>query len=257
MTLESIKNISVCIPTYNCDSTIEKVIEPFIQNKYELIVMDSGSTDKTLEILQSYGINHHYHPYETHAQQMNHTISFARTDWILCIDSDEIPSTEFMNAIEAINDLISKHHISIDTAYRIKRIWNVLGKDVNCMYPCSSPDYPVRLFNRKCCRYNDAPVDDKVIGFLKEERLQGSVHHITFQSIDVMKLKLNAYVERLLRYKNIKQSRLKGVCSALGAFYKWYFVRGGWKDKKVGIITALYAGFYSYKKYTCGTEKSR
>ena len=68
----------------------------------EFIVIDSGSTDATLQICQQFGLTVHYHAYTTHGTQMNYATSLASHDWVLCMDSDEILDDEVAAAILAL-----------------------------------------------------------------------------------------------------------------------------------------------------------
>ncbi|MDN8705149.1 hypothetical protein Q0N28_15215, partial [Staphylococcus aureus] len=62
---------------------------------------------------------------------------------------------------------------SPDRAWRIARYWHVLGEEVRTIYPVSSPDFPVRLFNRTQARFNQRPVDDKVEGKIVAVKMPG------------------------------------------------------------------------------------
>ena len=68
----------------------------------EFIVIDSGSTDATLQICQQFGLTVHHHAYTTHGTQMNYATSLASHDWVLCMDSDEILDDEVAAAILAL-----------------------------------------------------------------------------------------------------------------------------------------------------------
>ncbi|MDR2291491.1 MAG: glycosyltransferase family 2 protein, partial [Serratia marcescens] len=137
--------IAVCILTFNSSRLLHEVLSPLMGIADEWIVVDSGSTDKTLSICQSFGINPIYHRFETHGRQMNFAISQSHHDWVLCLDSDEILDAE---TIASILTFKSQANPPPQQAYRIKRNWFVLGQPVRTIYPISSPDYPVRLFNR-------------------------------------------------------------------------------------------------------------
>lgn len=244
--------ISVCVLTYNSEQTLKKLLGQITKIKCEMIIVDSGSTDKTLKIIneaaQMNDIKIHHHLYHSHAQQMNYAISLASYDWVLCIDSDEIPTDQFI--IQFQKTLGQFDFSDIKSAGRIRRNWIVLGKPVHAMYPCSSPDFVVRFFNRKQCHFNDAVVDDKVVGFNHSFILHDHVEHHTFETSDKMEKKLEAYIKRLNASSSAKQkSILRGILSAVAAFVKWYIVKKAFLDGAVGIKTATYAARYSYMKY--------
>lgn len=238
--------LSICLLTFNSSRLLREVIYPLIGVADEWIIVDSGSTDNTLAICQEFEIETIYHRFETHGQQMNFAISQSTNDWVLCLDSDEIIDTNIVNSI-----LIFKSHPtpSSQRAYRLKRNWFVLGRSIRTIYPISSPDYPVRLFNRNQVMFNDSPVDDAAEGYIDTSVLFGNVKHDTFYSLHEVFNKLNNYTTRVVKYKTIKPSISRGIISAIGAFFKWYILSGAWKEGKVGIVTGFYAVAYSFLKY--------
>jgi len=239
------EKITVCLLTYNSERLLQECIRPLLRVADEMIVVDSGSSDKTLDILSGFSIKPTLRKYTTHSDQMNYAISLSRSDWVLCMDSDEILDEVSINNMLDIKGRLADGH----TAYRISRYWKVLGKPVHAMYPVTSPDFPVRLFNKRMVRFNDAPVDDKPIGFTRTEIINGHVIHDTFNSLHEVFNKLNIYTSRLCEYKDLKSSWLKILINPFVAFIKWYFVKGGWRNGRVGIVTGMYAFLYTFLKY--------
>ena len=149
--------LSVCLLTCNSARLLMEVLPPLLKVADECIVVDSGSTDETVAICQQFGLTVHHHAYKAHGAQMNYAIGLASHDWVLCMDSDEILDNDVVTAIQALKAGRSLTR----PARRLPRYWFVLGKQVRTIYPISSPDYPVRLFNRQQARFNDRPVDDR------------------------------------------------------------------------------------------------
>ncbi|AUO03629.1 glycosyltransferase family 2 protein [Serratia marcescens] len=238
--------ISVCLLTFNSSRLLRDVLQPVAAFADEIIVVDSGSTDGTLAICDDFNIKPLYHPFETHGRQMNYAISRARYDWVLCLDSDEIMDDEAVDAMRLFKRTPGPDK---NNAYRIRRDWFVLGQAVRTLYPVSSPDYPIRFFHRQVVKFNDAPVDDAAEGGTSTLILAGHVKHDTFFSIEEVFAKLNSYTARVVKYKAIRPSILRGVISAIGAFFKWYIFSGAWKAGRVGAVTGVYAVSYSFLKY--------
>lgn len=191
--------ISICVLTFNSDKTLKPLLDQLLKLNAEMVVVDSGSSDRTLDIIhkasEQGNVRRIDRPYQCHSDQMNYAIDQASHDWVLCMDSDEIPDDQFILELQGL--LKSFDPEQTGQAGRIKRNWYVLGRKVHAMYPCSSPDYVVRFFNRKQCRFNDSVVDDKVIGFDQDFILAGEVDHHTFETQEAMDRKLDAYVRRL------------------------------------------------------------
>ncbi|WP_058913694.1 glycosyltransferase family 2 protein [Entomohabitans teleogrylli] len=238
--------LSVCLLTYNSERLLRDVLKPLMNIADEFIVVDSGSSDSTLSICQQFGLTPHSHEYAMHGQQMNYAISLASNDWVLCMDSDEIIDQQVVDYILALK---AGEEPEPNRNWRIPRYWFVLGQQVRTIYPVSSPDFPVRLFNRQYARFNDRPVDDEVDTDGPSERIPGFVRHDTFYSLHEVFNKLNGYTTRVVKYKNIRPSLARGIISAIGAFFKWYLFSGAWRQGKVGAVTGLYATLYSFLKY--------
>lgn len=237
--------LSVCILTHNSMRTIERCLLPALKIADEMIVVDSGSSDGTLEFLRRHGVEPIHRAYETHAIQMNYAIGRAHNDWVLCIDSDEFLDDGTVAAIATLKPSLQDE----SEAWRLTRYWHVLGGEVRAVYPCSSPDMPVRLFNRRRVRFNDQPVDDKPVGFVRTHVLHGHVVHDTFFSLHEILTKLNGYTSRLVEYQEIKPSLLRAASSAIGAGFKWYVYKQAWRDGTRGVVTSTYAMLYSFLKY--------
>jgi glycosyltransferase involved in cell wall biosynthesis len=237
--------ISVCLLTHNSLRTLERCLVPALTIADEMVVVDSGSTDSTLAFLADHGLAPLHRPYASHASQMNFAIDQASHDWVLCLDSDEFLDEETLAAISALKGDLDDE----DTGYRIQRYWRVLGQEVRAIYPVSSPDRPLRLFNRKRVRFTDRPVDDKASGAQRRIMLPGHVTHDTFFSLDEVFSKLNSYTSRLVRYQDVPPSLWRAFLSPPFAFVKWYLRKGAWRDGAVGLVTASYAAMYSFLKY--------
>lgn len=238
--------LTVCLLTFNSERLLDEVIPPLMRVADEIIVVDSGSTDNTLTICQKYGLSPVHNKYRMHGEQMNIAINLASHDWVLCMDSDEILDERTIQFIQTLKAGVEP---SPQHSWRITRHWYVLGEEIRTIYPVSSPDYPVRLFNRHHARFNLRPVDDQVEGNTQTFRIEGHVRHDTFWSLHEVFSKLNSYTTRLVKYKKIRPSLGRGVISAIGAFFKWYLFSGAWRKGKVGAVTGLYATLYSFLKY--------
>ena len=237
--------LTVCLLTFNSMRTLPRCLEPILTFADEIVVVDSGSTDGTLEYLRSQGLDAVYRPYDFHSNQMNYAISLSSNDWVLCMDSDEFLDPETIGEIERLKD----REKDPSHAYRITRYWRVLGREVHAIYPVSSPDHPVRLFDRRFARFNGEPVDDKPKGHTSTSILPGHVVHDTFFDIHEVFHKLNKYTSTLVTHKNVDPSLPKAFFNPFPAFIKWYFFKGAYRDGRVGVVTGVYASLYTFLKY--------
>jgi hypothetical protein len=140
------------------------------------------------------------------------------------------------------------------------RFWNVLGKKVRTIYPTISPDYPIRLYNKKTTSFNSSQlVHETLEGFKNLGTINGSLTHFTFETKDEIKRKLELYTDIAARELIIKGKRInffKILVNPLAAFIKYYFFKHGYKDGATGIVLGKYAFDYTRMKYLKGKQIS-
>src|SRR5215471_21259322 len=95
-------NLSVCIITFNEENNIGRTLESVKEFAAEIIVVDSGSTDSTVSIAQSYGAKVFVEKWKGFARQKNSALDKANCDWILSLDADEEVSGELLESINAV-----------------------------------------------------------------------------------------------------------------------------------------------------------
>ena len=216
----------------------------------EVIVIDSGSCDGTQKIAESFEkVKFIYNPFENFKAQRIFAENSCRFDHILFLDSDEIPNEQL---IENIKILKENDGFSCD-AYSITRKWTVLGKNVHSIYPVVAPDHPTRLYNKKKASLQASQlVHESVTGYETIGKIDGEINHITFETKDEFRQKLELYTDiaaKDLIIKKKKNNIFKRILSPIGAFIKWYFLKYGYKDGKTGLITGQYAYRYTKMKY--------
>jgi hypothetical protein len=153
--------------------------------------------------------------------------------------------------MSALNAL--KKSDAVLDAYRLKREWYVLGKKIHAVYPVVSPDYPVRLFDKRKSNFDQSPVvHEEPSGYKTIGILSGTLKHYTFETKKEISEKLERYAslsaETLLKKKK-NLSMFQQYLSATAAFMKWYFAKGGWKDGGVGLTLGKYSFNYTFLKY--------
>jgi glycosyltransferase involved in cell wall biosynthesis len=242
--------LSSYILTHNSEMHIGKILEPMSDVADEIIVVDSGSNDRTKEIAESFSkVKFIFHPFKNFKEQRIFAEKSCSYDLIFFLDSDEIPN---ITLIENIKHLKETDGFNSD-AYTITRKWNVLGKNIHSIYPVVSPDNPIRLYNRKNTSFEGSQlVHESVTGYKDLGHINGEITHITFESINDFKHKLELYTNIAandLIIKKKKNNIFKRIFSPIGAFIKWYFLKSGYKDGRIGLITGQYAYRYTKLKY--------
>lgn len=242
--------LSTYILTKNSEKHLKKILEPISDVADEILVVDSGSNDKTKEIAESFSkVKFIFNAFENFKAQRIFAENNCKFDLILFLDSDEIPN---QTLVESLKRLKESDDFTCD-AYTISRKWNVLGKNVHSIYPIVSPDNPIRLYNRKKASFeNSQLVHESITGYETIGHIDGELTHITFESMAEFRKKLDLYTDiasKDLIIKGKKINIFKRILSPIGAFIKWYFLKSGYKDGRIGLYTGQYAYRYTKLKY--------
>ncbi|VAW63014.1 Putative two-domain glycosyltransferase [hydrothermal vent metagenome] len=238
--------LSVTIICMNEEGRIRQCLES-VRWADEIIVVDSGSTDKTLDIVAEYTdkiiINKEWPGF---GLQKHLAVSRASHDWVLSIDSDEVVSDELR---DEIIDLISR--IDEKTVFRFNRLTHFCGKFIK--HSGWHPDRIVRLFNKKYYQFNDAVIHESVsCKGAKKINLKGKLYHYTYESLDEYIDKRNKYAYAWAKNqftKGRKPSVLEIVVHSLFAFIRHYFIRLGVLDGYHGFLISMIQMQYTFNKY--------
>lgn len=241
--------LSVYVLTHNSPKYLSQILQKAKKIADEILIIDSGSTDNTLQIAESFSCKIIQRPLANFREQRAFALSQCTHEWVLSFDSDEIPSDELVEKIE----LLKQSGFSHD-AYSICRKWNVLGKNVHVMFPIVSPDYPIRLFNKTTTGFDErsTQLHETPHGYKSLGKINAPMFHITFETKEILEFKLQRYAtigaqDLLEQKRNIGVVKL--FLSPVAAFVKWYFIKGGWKDGGVGVTLGVYALRYTFLKY--------
>jgi hypothetical protein len=141
-----------------------------------------------------------------------------------------------------------------DSVYAFRREWYVMGRRVHGLYPVSSPDYPVRLLDRRKCDFRDSTVVHESPSNSEHPTvIDASLKHSTFPDKEDFDRKQALYstlhANTVLSRNRPVPSRANVAARAAGAFCKWYFLKRLVFDGRPGFHCALYAARYTYVKY--------
>jgi glycosyltransferase involved in cell wall biosynthesis len=238
-------NLSVVIITLNEEHAIAECLAS-VAWADEIIVVDSGSTDKTLEICSSYGaVIHCTTEWHGFGYQKNLALSLATKDWVLSLDADERVSDELRaEIIEAINSDKDQ------AVYRIPRRSSYCGQFIK--HSGWSPDYVVRLFPRLAAKFTDDIVHENVIFSGKLHTVKHPILHISYVDLEEVLNKTNRYSTdgAVKLYNQGKRSSLsKAVLRGFWAFLRTYFLRLGFLDGRMGFVLAVSNAQTTYYRY--------
>lgn len=254
--------ISIFIICKNEEDIIERCLQQAQKLKElcdgEIIVVDSGSIDSTLEIAQNYADVLEHHDWEGYAKQKNYALSLCSNDWALNLDADEILTDALINEIASL--LLDKQDDIV--AYKIARRLYLAQTFIR--YGGYYPDYQLRLFRREFASYAITPVHESielvcpisgtVIKQKGESRfvhkLREPLNHYAYDSFTEMKETYMSYASLANQGIEPHRKSLTKACqkSAFTFFYK-FFVRMGFLHGALGLKIALMHTKYSFIKW--------
>jgi len=247
--------LSCYILTYNSEQYLEQVLKSVANVADDIVLLDSGSTDKTESIGQKYNARFIYRKFDNFKNQRNYAAEQCKHDYVLFVDSDEIINKEMQDEIAKLKANDFKVNGKVVDGISLKRDWFLFDQPVHAFYPVKSPDYPLRIFDKKMVSFKDASnlVHETPTGQTHEYTINnGSIDHYSCDSMNHLFGKLNQYTNLAaqdLLNKGKKASWLSAYTHGLSSWFKWYIQKGGYKDGQVGILLGFYAFLYTYLKY--------
>jgi glycosyltransferase involved in cell wall biosynthesis len=277
--------LSVVIITHNEEPNIARTlasVQPLVvDGKGEIIIVDSGSTDRTVEIAKSYGAKVFIEAWKGYTAQKNSAIDKAEGDWILSLDADEElgpslageiygamhcrlgvelmenDSLEVIETVMATEEGQSREETAFPLGFVIPRKNFFLGRWIK--HGGFWPDPKLRLFRKTAARFKERLVHEDlqlIIG--KSGRLQHPLLHHSYPN-------LSDYIDHMNRYSSLgaEMAVAKGVSAfnllnivvrPLATFIYNYFFRLGFLDGHEGFLLHLYHAVYVSWKYAKAWE---
>jgi len=236
--------LSCYVLTRNSERRLREVLSSVQAVADDIVVVDSGSTDGTLDIVREFGVRLAVREFDNFREQREYALSLCRHDWVLELDSDEVVSTELFGRLAALK----LNGFALDgrtpDAFGIWREWYLLGKRVHCFYPSRCPDRPVRLFRRSVFGYRSASgVHEALSGRGWVLPIAEPILHYTCDSIDQMYAKINQY-STLAAIEMHRQGKTASWLSIFAypwlVWFKFYVLNGGWRDGGLGLVHGRY-----------------
>lgn len=227
--------VTAIIPAGNEEENIAAAIESVLFAD-EILVIDSYSTDRTVEIAQQYPVTILQRKFDFPARQKNWAMPQASHDWILLLDADERVTPELQ---EEIKNVLNQDKLEA-VAYWVYRTNFFMNKEIR--YSGWQDDKVIRLCKKDVCTYKDVKVHEEIIADGPTAFLKNKLEHHTYRGLDHFLEKSYKYAtwgayDRLEKTKNVTAFHF--VVKPFFGFIKKYFLKRGVLDGKVGFILAL------------------
>src|SRR5664279_1704744 len=257
------KTISVAIITYNEEANLGRTLAS-VAWADEIIVVDSGSTDRTAEIAREYGAKFFREDWKGFAGQKNFAVAKSSGDLVLSLDADEEVSTAL--AAEILGVLGANN--SSKRAYTLPRRNHFLGRWIR--HGGYYPHRKLRLFSRGACIFKERQVRESMRLIaedveLDEITLRGDLIHHCYPTLE-------DYILHMQRYSSLgaEQARLEGKTSATmlafagniivnpaATFVYNYIFRAGFLDGCEGLLLHIYHSVYISWRYAKAWQGGR
>ena len=253
--------LSVAIITHNEEANLARTLAS-VHGADEIVVVDSGSTDATVEIARSHGANVFVEEWKGFAAQKNSALSKCTSDWILCLDADEEVSPGLRLLILRLLAGTPEH-----TAYLLPRRNLFLGRWIR--HGGYYPDAKLRLFKRGSALFEERPVHETLkcsvpVGSVPSGSVIGPLWATGDDLIHHAYPTLENYIEHMNRYSTLgaqlalEQGKHSGsifafawnvLLNPLATFVYNYVLRLGFLDGREGLLLHLYHSVYISWKY--------
>ena len=249
----------------NLGRTLESVRPLLADGDAEIIIVDSGSTDRTVEIANAYGAKVFVEEWKGFAAQKNSALDKATGDWILSLDADEELSLELTNELLCGESVQSdarsnqSHPPRIALGFWIPRKNHFLGRWIK--HGGYWPDAKLRLFRRGVARFENRLVHEDVKFDGVSGRLRGALIHHSYPTV-------SDYLEHINRYSSlgaemvvvrgpVRFTAFNLTLRPLATFIYNYILRLGFLDGKEGFLLHVNHSIYVAWKYAKAWERSQ
>jgi glycosyltransferase involved in cell wall biosynthesis len=238
-------DISAVIITYNEEKNIRRCLES-LRWAREIVVIDSYSSDKTVEIAREYTNQVFLHPFEGYVKQKNYALDRASSEWVFSLDADEVVTQKLWDRIQKS---WPQEKVAYD-GFTVNRLSQFSGKWIrHCGW---YPDKKLRLFRRQRGRWTGNDLHEKVQVEGRVKDLNADLRHYAYEN-------LAENMEKIQRYSTIfakaqyKRGRRASCFDLLmrpvAKFFKAYILKRGFLDGRHGFLLTSMASFYVFLKY--------
>ena len=243
--------LSVVIICFNEEAILGKCLSA-VQWADEIVVLDSFSTDRSLQIARHYTNRVFQNVWQGYAKQKTLALSYASHPWVLSLDADEVVSPELAREIQSL--LAREPAVA---GYRVPRMAFYLGRFLrHCWYP----DLKMRLFRKELGRWSEHDVHESLLLDGPAGKLEHPLLHYSFASIQDHLGTIQQYTT-LAAQSLARSGRAFSLARLLGSplfmFLQQYIGKRGFLDGIPGLVASVLSAFHEFVKYAKLYELTR
>jgi glycosyltransferase involved in cell wall biosynthesis len=242
-----VPQISVVIITFNEEKNISRCLDSVKEVADEIVVLDSGSTDRTKEICLQRGVSFYEYKFDGHIQQKNRAITYAKYPHILSLDADEALDDQLKKSILEIKNNWTKD------GYYMNRLTNYCGHWVkHCNW---YPDKKMRLWDSRKGHWTGINPHDKYELFEGDKNagyLKGDILHYSYYSVDdhYRQVEYFTNIASKAYFENGKKAPFfKLLINPIAKFMDHYIIHAGFLDGKAGFLISKISAYATWLKY--------
>jgi len=236
--------VSAVIITFNESNNIRRTLSR-LHWCDEIIIVDSYSTDNTIDICKEFGCKIFFRSFEGYGAQKRFAVSKASNNWILCIDADEVLSEELTREIQE-----QLHKKPSYAGFFMPMNLVFLGREFR--YGKESQRYFLRLFNKNAGGFNEALVHEKLEIYGETGRMREKILHYSYADTRQWQEKCSRYTTLSAR-EAIKKGKKRSVPAVIIAlpyyFFRTYFMERNFLNGLEGFYWSAFTAHYHFMKY--------
>ena len=237
--------VSVFLIVHNEEQRLADCLASVSQLADEIIVLDDGSVDKTVEIARAAGARVEFRKFDGFGAQKQAALDMTRGEWVVSIDADERLTSSLVDEIRRVT---GSNDTSAPAGYWVRRDLIYLGTRLR--FGGTGSDWVLRVARRDRTRVTPNDVHESLVVDGKTARLRGSIRHIKYNSLSEHMQTIDRYTSLIANQRALSGRRFR-AWSVFRIFWELFarlIVKLGVLDGKAGVIHAAMASHYAFLK---------